>query len=232
MQLLPKHKLLIAGATLIAAGSAGGAYAAAQSDTNPRQAFINDVARRLHVSPAQLQSAFNGALIDRLDAMVKAGQLTKAQAKQLEQRIENGRPPLLLGPPPRLGFRMHHGPLEAASSYLGLTRMQLFQDLRAGQSLAQIAKARGKSVSGLERALITAARSHLDRLVTAGIISQAQEQRLISRLSAEIGRLVNRSGPVPPMPPDRPSNVPLPPPGGFGPPALPPPGGFGPPAGE
>ena len=49
MQMLLRHKLLIAAAAVIAAASAGGAYAATQTATNPKQAFVNDVAKRLQV---------------------------------------------------------------------------------------------------------------------------------------------------------------------------------------
>ena len=73
------------------AAFAGGAYAATQSSgPNTRQAFLNDVAKRLHVSPQQLSSALNGATTDQLQAEVKAGQITQAQANALEQRLKNG----------------------------------------------------------------------------------------------------------------------------------------------
>ena len=53
-----KRRLVIGATTLAAAAFAGGAYAASQdSATNTRQAFLNDVASRLHVSPQQLTSA-------------------------------------------------------------------------------------------------------------------------------------------------------------------------------
>ena len=84
-----KRKLVIALAVLAAAAFAGGAYASTRdSSTNARQAFLNDVAKRLHVTPAQLNSALTGALQDQLNAAVKAGKLTQAQADKIEQRIK------------------------------------------------------------------------------------------------------------------------------------------------
>jgi len=220
MQMLLRHKLLIAAAAVIAAASAGGAYAATQTATNPKQAFVNDVAKRLHVSPARLTSAFKAALIDRLNEMVKAGRLTQAPAKRIEQRINSGHLPMFFGHP---GFRDHalgprHEALDAAGTYLGLSDAKLLADLSSGKSLAQIAQARGKSVSGLEQALLTAAEDRLDQLASAGVISKAKEQRFLSRLSAKIGRLVTRSWPAPPMPPD--NNRAVSPPDGFGPPTT------------
>ena len=69
-----RGKLVIGLAALAVAAFAGGAYAATQtSGPNTREAFLNDVAKRLHVTPQQLTAALNGASIDQLQAEVKAG---------------------------------------------------------------------------------------------------------------------------------------------------------------
>jgi AraC-like DNA-binding protein len=210
MQLLLRHKLLIAGATAVAAASAGGAYAATQSDTNPRQAFLNDVAKHLNVSPAALDAAVKAALNDRINAAVKDGQITQAQAKKLEQALGQvglpfpfffaGPPPGFAGPPP--GFppgkqvlaRRGGGTLHAAAVYLGLSNAQLIADLASGKSLAQVAKARGKSVSGLEQLLITAETKRVNQLQSRGVITKAQQQKILGRLSTRVNKLVNRAG--------------------------------------
>lgn len=250
MQLLLRHKLLIAGATLLVAGSGGIAYAATQSSSSPRQAFLNDVAKRLGVSPAKLDSAFKAALVDRLNAEVKSGQITQAQANRIEQRLERrGGPKFFLGPRGR--FRMLApgpltpapgvigGPLHSAASYLGLSDVELLKDLGSGKSMAQLAKADGKSVSGLEQAIISAETTQLARLTANGMITKAQEQRILSALSRRVGKLVNRTdfprlkmrlaappliggGPAPKaapliVAPAPPVLAPAPPPGGFGP---------------
>jgi hypothetical protein len=84
-----KRKLVIGLAALAVAAFAGGAYAATQSSApTTRQAFLNDVAKRLRVTPQQLTQALQGATIDQLQAAVKAGRLTQAQADKLEQRLK------------------------------------------------------------------------------------------------------------------------------------------------
>ena len=205
MQRLLRHKLLVGAVAAVVAASAGGAYAATQSGSNPQQALFNDVANRLHVSPSQLRAAIQGALLDRIDAAVKAGQLTQAQANRLRQRIQQGAGPLgfgpfwrhrfglvapglLGGPPPML----HRG-LSAAARYLGLGDRQLLSELQRGKTLAQVAQAQGKSVSGLEQAILSALTVRLDRLVAAGVITKHQEQLSLKRLSGFIDRMV-RSG--------------------------------------
>jgi hypothetical protein len=228
MELLLRHKLIIGGATLALAATGGAAYAATQSDATGQQALIGDVAKRLHVTPAQLTAAVKAALIDRLNAAVKAGTLTQAQANKLEQQInQHPRLPFLFAPGAHPFAPGAHrflevrgkpgGVFHAAATYLGVSTPQLLSDLQSGKSLAQIATAHGKSVSGLEQAIVTAVKTRLDRAVSKGLITKAQEQRLLNRLSAKISQLVNRAGPVGPpgmiMPPGgmaRKAQVPMP----------------------
>lgn len=195
---MSRRKWVIGLVALAVAAFSGGAYAATQSGTNSKRAFLNDLAKRLNVTPTQLQSAIRAALLDRLDAAVKAGELTQAQANRIKQRIEQGAPvPFFFGPRPlgRSGF--HSGAtLSAAAGYLGISESQLLGDLRSGQTLAQIAKARGKSLSGLERAITAAVKARLDRAVAAGRITKAQENELLRRLSFRLNRRLN----APPRP--------------------------------
>jgi hypothetical protein len=206
MRISLKSKLAIGTTALAAAAFAGGAYAATQnSPGGVRQAFLNDVAKRLGVSPAQLSSALKGAYDDQLQAAVAAGKLTQAQANAIKQRArDKGIPPFggfgLLGPPGS-GGKPFAGPgqrplafgrsLKAAATYLGLTESQLAQDLSSGKTLAQIATSRGKSVAGLEASLSAAAKTKLDKLVADKVITSAQERQALSRLSTAIADVVN-----------------------------------------
>jgi hypothetical protein len=189
---------------LATAAFAGGAYAATQNPgTNARQAFLNDAAKQLHVTPAQLDSALKKAALDRLSAAVKAGKLTQAEADAIKRQIQNDNAsPFFfrfgLHPPglhPRIGHFGEHRALAPAAKYLGLTDAQLLQQLSSGKSLAQIAKAQGKSTSGLEQALTSAIKARLDKAVANQRITAAQEQKLLSRLSGRIGDLINRTPP-------------------------------------
>jgi hypothetical protein len=88
----------------------------------------------------------------------------------------------------------HAGRLSAVAGYLGLSRKQLFDQLAAGKSLAQIAQARGKSVSGLKSAMLAAARVKLDKAVASKLITAAQEQQFLSGLPARLDAEINGSG--------------------------------------
>ena len=219
-----KRNLVIGLAAVAVAAFAGGAYAATQSSApNTRQAFLNDVAKRLHVTPQQLSQALNGATLDQLQAAVKAGRLTQAQADKLAQRLrqKGAARAIPFGPGFGFGFglgrRFAHPPgpgfpggpafrggfggrlaapieLPAAASYLGLTDAQLFRQLASGKSLAQIATSKGKTAGDLQQAMTNAIKTRLDRLVADKMMTAAQEKAVLSRVSARLAKLINRKG--------------------------------------
>jgi hypothetical protein len=202
-----RRKLAIGAAGLVVLGGGGAAYAVNKANDNPRQAFLGDVAKRLNVTPQKLNDAINGAFADRLDAAVKAGKLTQAQADQIKKKVEqNGGAPFLgAGPAARGQFFFRDGPrgpikdgVDAASKYLGLTGAQLFQKLQSGKSLADIAGDQNKSVDGLKTAIKGSVKSDLDNAVKAGKLTQTQENNLLGRLDSKLDNLVNRKGFGPP----------------------------------
>lgn len=206
MRISVKRKLAIGMIVLAAAAFAGGAYAAAQdSGATAQQAFLNDVAKRLDVTPEQLSAALEGAYLDQVQAAVAADKLTRSQANAIKQRVQqSGGVPLggwrSLGPFARGGpFPGPHSfgiaPLVgAAAADLGLSRTQLADELRSGKSLARIAQARGKSVTALKDAVTSAERSRLERLVASKVITRAQEQRILSNLPARLDNEIDRTG--------------------------------------
>ena len=88
---MSRRKAVVGVVTLAVAAFAGGAYAATERTANPRQAFLNDVAKRLNVTPQQLSAALKAALMDRLDAAVKAGRSRRRRPTAIEQRLESRR---------------------------------------------------------------------------------------------------------------------------------------------
>lgn len=201
------------------AAFAGGAYAATQaSQTSPREAFLSDAAKRLNVTPARLSGALQSAFLDQLQAAVGAGKLTQAQADEIKQRVKSGPGAPGFFPHPQLGFRglqrgfatpgPGFGPggpagpgglgpgsrIGAAASYLGLTEQQLFKQLAAGKSLAELAQARGKSLGGLQAAMLAAIHARLDKAVSAKLLTAAQEQQLLARLPARLDAEINENG--------------------------------------
>ena len=138
------RRMLIAGAVAALAIVGGGAALAAQSSGDPSaesKAVLNDAAKQLGVDTAKLTAALKQALANRVDAAVKAGQLTEAQGKELKARIQADSFPILGlrgGGPGHHGRGFHH--LEAAATYLGVTEAALRTSLEGGKTLAQVAK--------------------------------------------------------------------------------------------
>lgn len=197
------NRKLVAGATaLVLLGGAGGAIAATQSSGSGAQAYINDVAAQLKVSPSALTAAMRAASIDQIKAAVAAGRLTQAQASKLEQRIEKGDGLPFVGHRfggggffgHRFGGGGLHSGLTAAAKYLGISEATLRSDLASGKSLSQIASTTsGKSAAGLKAAIIAAEKTRLAGAVSSGRITSKQEQQRLARLSSRIDSLLTRT---------------------------------------
>ena len=188
-------RAFVVGALALAVTLGAGAAVAASSDVfdpkEEQEAFQAAVAEKLGVTTAELRNAYKEAALEQLDAAVAAGRLTEEQAGAIRERIEAGD---FLGPHFGFGFEHHieGGPaLEGAADYLGLTEAELHERLRDGQTLAEIAEAEGKSVAGLEQALLAAGKERLDQAVEDGRITAAQRDELLERLEAKIDALVN-----------------------------------------
>jgi len=205
-----KRRIVIAAVVLGVVGLGGSALAASSSGGN---SFLGDVAQRLGISQTKLQSAINGAVKDRLNQLVKQGKLTQAQANAIEKRMQAHGGAQLPGPfvgpfggfshhghfgGPRPGFGFGGpvmGSFQTAATYLGVSEQALMSDLRSGKTLAAVAKAKGKSVSGLEQAMIAPAKSKLDSAVKDGHLTKAQESTFLQMLSAGVDRLVTKGFP-------------------------------------
>jgi polyhydroxyalkanoate synthesis regulator phasin len=192
-----RRKVIAGAAAALAVGGAGAGVAATKLTSSPSEeskAIVNDAAKSLGVEPSKLSAALKKAFEDRIDAAVAAGRLTKEQGDELKQRIESDDFPLFGPPAFGHGFGaphpFFHG-LDAAASYLGLTEAELRSRLESGKTLAEIAKAQGKSVDGLKAAMVKDAKTHLDAAVKAGRLSSAEEQRVLADLEQRIDDLVN-----------------------------------------
>jgi hypothetical protein len=88
--------------------------------------------------------------------------------------------------------RPEHGALlRAAAAYIGVSRAALVQDARAGQTLAEIATAHGKTVAGLKSAMLAALKTRLDAAVSAKKLTPAQAQARLARVDKLLDRIVN-----------------------------------------
>jgi hypothetical protein len=154
---------------------------------------LADEAKAKGKTAADLISAVVAAEKKVLDAEVSAGWITSAQETSLVSSLTNAITDLVNnGPPvPPSGLGTHQSLLDLASSFLGISVSDLQADLKAGKTLADEAKAKGKSVSDLVNALVAPTKTDLDSRVKDGTITQAQETAILNRLTTRLTDVVN-----------------------------------------
>jgi hypothetical protein len=196
MRKLSSRRALAAASALSLVVGAGGAIAASKSSATSGDGFLARVAGHLGISTEQLEDATKQAAIDQIEADLKAGRITKAQADELKARIRQGGVPFFFGGPRHRfdGPRLHHAPfghLSAAADYLGLSVPALLQRLTSGKSLADVAKAQDKSVDGLKKAMVADAEERLDQAVEQGLLTEAQAKEKLEAIESRIDDIVN-----------------------------------------
>jgi len=152
-----------------------------------------------------LEDAIVAAAKTRLDADVADGKLTAAQAATFLANLKEHVTDMVnrTGPPaggpggPSGHGGPGHGPFGGAAitTYLGITAAELRTQLQAGKTLAQIATAEGKTVSGLEDAIVADAKTHLDAEVADGNLTAAQAATKLANLKDHVSDMVTSTGP-------------------------------------
>lgn len=186
-----------AGAALAVVGAGGAVAATKLSPSEESAAIVDDAAKQLGVTPERLNDALKQAFQNRIDDAVEDGLLSQEWADRLKERLEAGEMPLVGGPMFKgsglgrrgFGHALHLG-LEAAAGYLGVTEAELRESLRDGRSLADVARAEGKSVGGLVDSLVREQTARLDEAVQAGKVTRARRDENASRLRDRIERMV------------------------------------------
>jgi hypothetical protein len=192
-----KRTVVVGAAVLVVAGGGGAAIAASQGSSASPETFIESLAEHLGVSTDELEEAAKAAAIDQVDAALEDGRITEEQAEELKERIEEGDSPLFFGAPLFDGPDLHYGGpvfierFDAAAEYLGLTEDELRERVNEGHSLAEIARAEGKSVDGLKEALLDEAEESLDQAVEDEELTRARANEILERLRERIDDFVN-----------------------------------------
>ncbi len=165
-------------------------------------AFWNALASRLGIGVDDLKSKFVDAEKAAIEQAVKDGKLTRAQADALEQRLNTNTPLAPFshafrgGPGPGksgkgFGFGFRGGALggantlEAVANALNLKPSDLITQLRSGKTLADIAKAQNVDEAKVKQAIVDTAKAQLQREVQDGVITQAQADQILSRLTPD-----------------------------------------------
>jgi hypothetical protein len=199
-------------ATTAAAGSSAAPAAGAQVGEYCA-AFRKAFAADLGVDESALAPAARKAAISTIDAAVAAGEIRQAVADRLKARIEAatgdgctvlagriGRIAAAAGAGgARVGLGIAKDGLAAAATVLGVTPAELGADLRAGQTLKDVAGTKGIPYGTVTAAVVAAVTADLGAALAAGTIKQARADRVLERLRQSLadGRLRSAAPPAP-----------------------------------
>lgn len=195
---LTRKKVFVAGLAVAAFASVGAAIAANQPTPKEEQkAVLDDAAQQLGVAPDKLQSALQTALVNRVEQAVKDGRVTREQADKIIARIKSGDVPLTApgfgfgkrggefghhgGGPGRGGFGIFRDAFTAAQTYLGVTQQELRDAITSGKTLADVAKDKGKTTDGLQKAMLDAVTKSADQAVKDGKLTKEQRDALVAK---------------------------------------------------
>ena len=87
------------------------------------------------------------------------------------------------------GFGIRHGLFGDIAEALGTTQAKLFEQLRAGKSIADVAKANGKSMADVRAAVKAGVKSRLDKAVKAGDLTQKQADGMLARVDKKLAAI-------------------------------------------
>jgi len=192
------------------------AEAAAKRCADFRKAF----AANLSVDESALAPAAKKAAISMIDAAIADGKMTKEAGEKLKARVEAAdadacrllagrfgaaRAGAGAGPGFRAALGVVKDGLEAAAKALGMTTAELGAKLRSGDTLKEVATAKGVPYATVSAAALAAVKGDLDAAVAAGKITQARADRILERLTKNLadGHLRNArpASPAAPAPP-------------------------------
>lgn len=195
----------IAGVAVVGTVAATGSPLAASPSPSPSPSsssqaycnrFVGHIASNLGKSQDQVNKAISDALSQTLNDAVKNGDLTQKQADAIKARLSNGK---VCAGGIEKGFggigRMGSHPAERfgavttteIATALGISEQELRQDLQGGKTLKDIAASKGMDEAAFRSKLVAAVKAELDKQVSAGKLTQQQEDMVLQRL--QNGRL-------------------------------------------
>lgn len=162
--------------------------------------FRKNLAGRLNISEDQLQTAVNGAVSDTTAQMVKDGKLTQSQADHLNALASEfskgvNFPPnanviaQVAGLVPLSMDQFKQIEADVAAS-LNLQTSALEDQIKAGNSLSDIAKTQNVDIQKVKDAALSSLKTQLDAAVKGGKLTQTQEDQINQHASQFVDKLV------------------------------------------
>ncbi|MFD1673396.1 hypothetical protein [Alicyclobacillus fodiniaquatilis] len=165
-----------------------------QSDFAQGQSLVQ-IAAAKGMSEQTLIANIEASQKARLDAAVQNGQLTAAEAQQMQTDMDEHDKQLVEH---KGGFhrkhRHHFHGLQDAAAVLGMDEATLKSQLNSGKSILQLAQQKGMSQQQLVSALTARLKTRLDQAVKAGKLSSDKEAKILKRYQAHLDKFINHKG--------------------------------------
>ena len=185
------------------AGSSNSVASASQSvAASPSgycQLYVQTLAKKLGISESQLASDNSAALQTVITQMAKDGTITSKQESALEKALQqySKEPCSQLGELAQLargeyaGWKMalkeaRQSIAVSVAASLRITTQTLAADLKAGQTIPQIAAARHVTLSTVNSAYLGAVQKELNQAVSNGDLTQTQANTAYSRVTSAV----------------------------------------------
>jgi hypothetical protein len=159
------------------------------------QLYEQTLAKQLGVSESKLETANSAALQTVIKQMAKDGTITSQQESKLLQKVQKygSRPCSHLNQFAHWASG-HHQMLAGArqsimipvAASLGISTSTLESDLKSGETIPEIAKARNVSLSAVNSAYLSAVKSLLSQAASKKEITQDESNTLYSRVAAAV----------------------------------------------
>ena len=183
-------------AALAAVAVAGGIITvAAQTNDDPKQAYLESLAGRLGVDVETLEQAIRDTNLEQVDRLLENGVITEEQAQTLRERIENsdsvwfGVSPHARGRFDGVGFCGVPG--EELATFLGTDVATLREELASGMTLAEVAEAHGKTRDELKTFLTEQFQEKLDEAVANGRLTEEEAQEKLEAFTSNLDALID-----------------------------------------
>lgn len=164
-------------------------------------ALHQDLANKLGVDEAKLDTAFSGAVSDTLDQLVKDGQLTQQQADSIraatnkgftidavkaiaDSKTNNNATADALNPD-------LNQLLAAVAPVLNMSQTDLQNQLRVGQSLATVAQNKHVDAQKVKDAIQSNLQTQITQAVSSGKVTQQQATEAQQQLSNKVEKIFN-----------------------------------------